>query len=159
VALEACALAHRNLVFAVERDPAQLVCIEENRRRFGAANLEIVAGSAPDCLHTLPDPDAVFIGGGLGRTESLHPVLSLACSRLKPGGRLTMRCSLMGGLERCRAFLQTLGWETRIRCIQLAETSPSDIDRPLAAQNPVFLISAEKNCGPALARGRRDSSL
>jgi len=145
VALEACALAHRSLVFAVERSLAQVLCMEENRRRFGAANLEIVAGSAPDCLHSLPDPDAVFIGGGLGNPQSFHPLLNAVCSRLKPGGRLTINCVLMGSLERCRAFLQDLGWETRIRCIQVSETSPLGKDQRLAALNPVFLISAVKN--------------
>jgi precorrin-6Y C5,15-methyltransferase (decarboxylating) len=145
LALEACALAHRNLVFAIERDSTRVLCIEENRRRFGAANLEIVTGNAPDCLHALPDPDAVFIGGGLGKPESFHPLFSAVCSRLKPGGRLTISCVLMGSLERCRAFLQALGWETRLRCIQASETSPLGTDQRLAALNPVFLISAVKN--------------
>jgi len=143
-ALEACALANRSLVFAVERDPARVVCLEENRRRFGAANLEIIAGNAPDCLPSLPDPDAVLISGGIDKTESLHPLLSLVCSRLKPGGRLTIHYALLDSLARCRAFLQTLGWETRIRCIQVSETGPLGTGPRLAALNPVFLISAGK---------------
>ena len=145
LALEACALAYRSLVFAVERDPARVLCIEENRRRFGAANLEIVVGNAPDCLRSLPDPEAVLIDGGLGKAEDFHLLLKLVCSRLKPRGRLTMYCVFMDSLERCRAFLETMKWETRIRCIQVSETSPVDTDRRLAARNPVFLISAEKH--------------
>jgi precorrin-6Y C5,15-methyltransferase (decarboxylating) len=144
MALEACALAHRSLVFAVEQNVARIPHIEENRRHFGAANLEIVAGNAPGCLPSLPDPDALFIGGGLGKPEGFQPLLSAACSRLKPGGRLAIRCMLMGSLERCRAFIQSLGWATRIRCIQISETNPPGNDQRLAALNPVFLISAVK---------------
>jgi len=145
VALEACALAYGGLVFAVERDAARVLCIEENRRRFGAANLEIIAGNAPDCLRALPDPDTVFIGGGFGKPESAHSLVDVVCSRLKPGGRLAISCVLMGSLERCRALLHALGWETRIRCIQVSETSSLGNDERLTALNPVFLISAVKH--------------
>lgn len=66
VAVEAAALARHGLVVAVERDPARVALIEENRRRFHAPNLLVVHGTLPHCLDDLPDPDRVCIGGGLG---------------------------------------------------------------------------------------------
>lgn len=44
VAVEAAFLARQGQVFAVERKAARAALIRENRRRFGAANLEIVEG-------------------------------------------------------------------------------------------------------------------
>jgi precorrin-6Y C5,15-methyltransferase (decarboxylating) len=46
--------------------------------------LRVVTGSAPGVLAGLPDPDAVFVGGGV-----TAPGLLEACwARLRPGGRL-----------------------------------------------------------------------
>jgi precorrin-6Y C5,15-methyltransferase (decarboxylating) len=50
VSLEAARLAWRGQVFAVERDPKRLALMRENRRNYGAANLEIIAGTMPWCL-------------------------------------------------------------------------------------------------------------
>lgn len=66
VALEASALAVRGHVFAVEQHPDRVLCIQENRRRLGVPHLDIITTAAPLGLETLPDPDAIFLGGGLG---------------------------------------------------------------------------------------------
>lgn len=54
-----------------------------NAIALGAPDLDIRAGSAPAALADLPDPDALFLGGGLSRD-----VIELGIHRLKPGGRL-----------------------------------------------------------------------
>ena len=41
--------------------------IAENAARLGVDRLSVVTGGAPDALAGLPQPDAVFIGGGLSR--------------------------------------------------------------------------------------------
>ena len=65
VALEAACLAHEGRVVAVERTPSRALDIQENRRRFGAASVDVCLGTVPQCLPRLPDPHRVFIGGGL----------------------------------------------------------------------------------------------
>ncbi|HEX2173688.1 MAG TPA: precorrin-6y C5,15-methyltransferase (decarboxylating) subunit CbiE, partial [Dehalococcoidia bacterium] len=75
LAIEAAGLAARGEVWAVEADPDQAALLAENRRRFRAANLRVVAGCAPEALRDLPDPDTIFVGGSGGR---LRPILS-AC--------------------------------------------------------------------------------
>ena len=144
VALEACALAHRGRVFAIEQNPARILCMEENRRRFGAANMEIVHGCAPECLAKLPDPDAIFVGGGLGKSEATPALLGELCARLKAGGRLLLSCILMGSLERSRAFFAEQGWPIELTSLQATKSSPLGQDLRLAALNPVFLLSTQK---------------
>jgi len=87
-------------VVAIENCLQRLNCLQFNREQFGvAANLSIVAGSAPDCLAELADPDCVFVGGG-GR--QLNTILDQAWRRLKPGGRLVAAAVT----EPSRALLQ-----------------------------------------------------
>lgn len=55
-----------------------------NAAALGTPNLRIVEGRAPEALKDLPQPDVVFVGGGL----SSPAVFDAAWSALKPGGRL-----------------------------------------------------------------------
>ena len=50
---------------SVEAEPERAKRIEMNAARLGVDRLKVVAGQAPDVLHDLPAPDAVFVGGGL----------------------------------------------------------------------------------------------
>jgi precorrin-6Y C5,15-methyltransferase (decarboxylating) len=50
-------------VVAVERDTGAAATIRANAARYGV-ELAVVEDSAPECLAQLPDPDAVFVGGG-----------------------------------------------------------------------------------------------
>ena len=54
VALEAACLAHEGRVVAVERTPSRALDIQENRRRFGAASVDVCLGTVPQCLPRLP---------------------------------------------------------------------------------------------------------
>ncbi len=68
---------------AIEARPDRAGRAVRNAAALGVPALQVVTGTAPDALAGLPDPDAVFIGGGI--TAGVLP----ACwHRLRPGGRL-----------------------------------------------------------------------
>ncbi|GAB2783675.1 bifunctional cobalt-precorrin-7 (C(5))-methyltransferase/cobalt-precorrin-6B (C(15))-methyltransferase [Streptomyces chlorus] len=68
----------------VERDPVRAERIIRNAERLGVPGLRVVTGAAPAALAGLPQPDAVFVGGGL-----TAPGLLDACWEALPaGGRL-----------------------------------------------------------------------
>ncbi|MEX0953929.1 MAG: precorrin-6y C5,15-methyltransferase (decarboxylating) subunit CbiE [Rhizobiaceae bacterium] len=69
---------------AVEADGERATRIRRNADALGAPGLEIVEATAPAALSHLPDPDAIFIGGG----GSDAGVLDAAMGRLGSGGRL-----------------------------------------------------------------------
>ncbi|GAA4688653.1 precorrin-6y C5,15-methyltransferase (decarboxylating) subunit CbiE [Nocardioides nanhaiensis] len=71
---------------ALERQPHRCARIERNSQALGVPGLRVVSGAAPDDLADLPDPDAVFVGGG----ASLPGVLDTCRQRLRPGGRLVV---------------------------------------------------------------------
>jgi len=69
---------------AIEHHPTRLQYIADNAAALGTPHLQIVAGIAPSALEDLPQPDAIFIGGGI-TTPHLWETCWLA---LRPGGRL-----------------------------------------------------------------------
>src|SRR5204863_446579 len=71
-----------------------------NAARLGVPQLEVVKGEAPGCLGGLPEPDAVFVGGGVGTAGLLD-----ACwERLRPGGRLVANAVTLAGEAAVLAF-------------------------------------------------------
>jgi precorrin-6Y C5,15-methyltransferase (decarboxylating) len=72
-----------NRAIAVEKDAARAARAAGNSAELGVPRLEIVTGEAPAALAGLPQPDAIFIGGG-GDTE----LIAMAWQALKYGGRL-----------------------------------------------------------------------
>ncbi|MFJ3482940.1 precorrin-6y C5,15-methyltransferase (decarboxylating) subunit CbiE [Pseudomonas sp. NPDC090202] len=69
---------------AIESDEGRQALIELNRDALGVPGLQLVRGRAPDALHELEQPDAIFIGGGVTRAG----VLEHCWQQLRSGGRL-----------------------------------------------------------------------
>lgn len=143
VALEASVLAHEGRVIAVERSAGRAMGIQENRRRFGAANVEVRLGQAPECLPGLPDPQRVFIGGGLSGDDG-DDILGHVCLRLPVGGRVVVSCVLLDSFSLCRRFFEDMAWPVEILQISASEGRSLGGDVHLAAMNPVFLLAAQK---------------
>mgnify|MGYP001016220574 CR=1 FL=1 len=140
VAVEAASLAAGRVV-AVEKNAPRVGLIRENVRRTGAYTVEPVHGSMPRCLDDLPDPDRIFIGGGLSKSGA---VLDAACARLAPGGRLVCSVVLLSTLERVRASFAARGWPAFVTLVAAAESRPLADDVHLAAHNPVFIVGADR---------------
>ncbi|MGE4556673.1 MAG: precorrin-6y C5,15-methyltransferase (decarboxylating) subunit CbiE [Desulfovibrionaceae bacterium] len=141
VSVEAASFLPAGGVWAVEADEHRAGLIRENRRRTGACLIKVVQGRAPACLEDLPDPDRVFIGGGLSRNEG---VLETAWSRLKQGGRLVAHLTLLGSLERVRRFFLDRGAPHELDMIQASRSAELAEDVHLSALNPIFILSASK---------------
>jgi precorrin-6Y C5,15-methyltransferase (decarboxylating) len=141
VAVEASFLAQEGSVYAVERDPSRLRLIRENIRRSGAYTVEPVQSEMPACLASLPDPDRIFIGGGLGQGVE---ILSAALHRLKPGGRMVLHLVLLGSLSRARRFLEEAGYPYTVAQIQVSRSRNLAGDERLEALNPVYVLSLSK---------------
>ncbi len=69
---------------AIEAHPERAARIRRNAIAFGVPGLVLIEGQATAALAGLPQPDAIFIGGG----GSEPGVFDAAVDALKPGGRL-----------------------------------------------------------------------
>lgn len=91
----------RNRAIAIEHKEARRSMIAQNALALGVPQLEVKAGSVPEALHGLPEPDAIFIGGGI-TTDGL---IERCWRALKPGGRLVANVVTLEGesvLEQAR---------------------------------------------------------
>ncbi len=83
VALEWLLCHSSMMAAAVEARPDRAARIEENARALGQDRLQVALGRAPEALEGLPEPQAVFVGGGLDER-----LLDHLAARLSPGTRL-----------------------------------------------------------------------
>jgi precorrin-6Y C5,15-methyltransferase (decarboxylating) len=121
-------------VIAVERDALRCGRVRANAARHGA-DVQIVPGEAPEALSGLPDPDAVFVGGG--GTAVIEAVAARRPARI---------VAALAAVERAgpaHAALTAAGYAADGALVQAARLAPlpGDVHR-LAATNPVFLLWA-----------------
>ncbi len=141
VALEAARLCPDGGVFAVEKHPGRFDRLRENIRRTGALTVTPVHAAMPEALDDLPDPDRIFIGGGL--SHSPH-ILTAAAARLTPHGRMVVAATLLDTLEQARAFFTANHWSHQTTHIQTATETPLAAHTRLTPDNPVFLVVGER---------------
>jgi precorrin-6Y C5,15-methyltransferase (decarboxylating) len=103
---------------AIEADSVRASRIAGNAAALGVPGLTVKHGRAPQVLKTLPQPDAIFVGGG-GTEDG---VIDAAMDALRPGGRLVANAVTLE-MEALLALLhgQSGGTLTRIQ-IARAET-------------------------------------
>jgi len=149
VGIEAGLLLPGGHVLAVERDVRRAAMIRDNIRRTHAFWVQVVQGVMPDCLALLPEPDRIFLGGGLGggsideQADSDH-VLKTAWNRLKPGGRLVASTVLLQSMHRVKTFLEHHGRDLEVIQVQASHGIALARDLRLCAGNPVFLVCGNK---------------
>lgn len=102
---------------AIEPNPSRRRYIAENAIALGTPSLTLIDGAAPLALQHLPEPDAIFIGGGL-----TTPDLVETCWRsLRLGGRLVANAVTVEGEQTLFQWQRTLGGDLSRLTIQRAE--------------------------------------
>lgn len=102
---------------AIEQHPQRLQIITQNAIALGVPNLQVVTGSAPAALNALPQPDAIFIGGGV-----TGPGLLDQCWQALPvGGRLVVNAVTLESEQVVFAGQQRWGGELIRVAVQRAE--------------------------------------
>ncbi len=141
VGLEAARIARDGRVHAIEMDPDDHALIRENAARFGVTNLDPVLGRAPEAWASLPDPDAIYVGGS-GRDVAM--LVEQAWQRLKPGGRLVTACNSIENLAAMHSLLRSRSNDAAYWMVNIAR-GIEQLDRiRFEAINPIFLIAATK---------------
>ena len=137
VTVELALMARGGKTFAVETNPEGCGLIETNRRRFGAWNISIVEGMAPEALTDLPAPDAVFLGGTKGQ---MGPILDIIKDK-NPDARVMISAIAIETLGEALKDLKSRGWDTEVAQIQSSYGKKVARLNMMMANNPIFLIS------------------
>ncbi|WP_426150317.1 precorrin-6y C5,15-methyltransferase (decarboxylating) subunit CbiE [Pseudomonas sp. DC3000-4b1] len=123
---------------AIEADSRRQGLIERNRDTLGVPGLRLVPGRAPDALQGLPEPDAVFIGGGV----TVEGVLERCWAALKPGGRLVANAVTL------ESEMALFNWQAQhggeLLRVQIAHARPLGNFQTWRQALPITLLDAIK---------------
>jgi precorrin-6Y C5,15-methyltransferase (decarboxylating) len=125
-------------VVAVEPDPDQCLRITGNAERHGVP-VQVVQGAAPAALDGLPEPDAVFVGGG-GR--ELEAIVAAAGARARRAVVVALATVERVGLA--ERALTKAGLEVTGTMLSAARLAPLAGGHRLAAANPVFVLGGRR---------------
>ena len=131
-------------VVGVERSGTQVRFLRENRERFGAYNLRIIAGEAPDCLGSEEGPAGIFLGGSGGRLDA---ILDLAFDRLLPGGKLVANFVSLENLARFSNRTRLRGWPIDVTQVQVSHGRSLAGLTSLVPLRPVWIVRATRPLG------------
>ena len=142
VAIEAAKIARLGKAYAIEMDPEDYQLILENASRLGVDNVVPVLGEAPEAWKSLPDPEAIFVGG-TGR--AVTDIVTHAWPRLRSGGSLVAN---MMSMDYVVALQQLLSNKMRVEAmlwmVQISRGNYQLDKLRLESANPTFLLKAVK---------------
>lgn len=125
-------------VYAVEKNPEAAALIRENKRSFGADNLTVLEGTAPEALFELPAPTHVFVGGSSGNLKEIL----LAALEKNPGVRVVINAIALETVGEALECLKTLPFtETDVVAVSSARAKGVGRYHMMMGQNPVYIIS------------------
>ncbi|MFJ2085998.1 precorrin-6y C5,15-methyltransferase (decarboxylating) subunit CbiE [Micromonospora chokoriensis] len=125
-------------VLAVEQDPEAGAMIRANATTH-AVTVRLVTGRAPEALAGLPEPDAVFVGGGGA------DVLAAVVAR-RPE-RVVLTLAALDRVAPAVGLLRAAGYTvegSQLSAARLADLPGGSIR--LAATNPVVVLTGERQC-------------
>lgn len=142
IPVEAGLLCPKGRIIAVERDEEVASLIQRNCERFGVKNVEIITGSAPECLKDLPEkPQRVCIEGG----RPMKAILQEVWRYLHPNGRIVATAGTLESLYAISAHFS----ELQLRNIEVVQCGVNRLEtrgthQVFAAVDPIFILSGEK---------------
>ena len=135
-------LCPQGKIVAIERDEEVAKLIERNCDRFEVNNVNVIRGSAPECLLEIePRPNVVCIEGG----KPIKDILKQTWKYLQPEGRIV---ATVNSLESLYIISEGLS-ELQARNIEVVQSAVNRLEtrgihQTFAAVNPMFILSGEK---------------
>ncbi len=129
-------------IIAIERDEEVANLIQLNCDRFEVKNVQVVTGSAPQCLKQITTlPQRVCIEGG----AALKPILKQVWEYLPITGRIVVTAASLEALyEVSESFTQLQARNVEVVQAAVNRLETRGTSRRFAAVDPIFILSAEK---------------
>lgn len=142
IPIEIGLLCPQGQITAIERDEEVANLIRHNCDRFGVTNVQVLEGSAPECLAQIAQaPQRVCIEGG----RSMQQILQEVWQHLQPEGRVVATAT---NLESLYAISQTLA-QLQARNVEVVQSVINRLEtrgtnQIFAPVDPIFILSGEK---------------
>lgn len=140
VSIEVALRLTEGRIYSIERSPEAVGLIRSNREKFGACNITVVEGTAPEALKGLPKPDAVFIGGSGGSMEAvMQDVL-----HKNPSVNIVINAITLQSVSEAVSLAEKYGLtEVETVCLNVAKARRVGRYDMMMGQNPVYIISGK----------------
>lgn len=142
ISIEAARLYPGIEVYAVERNRERFLQLEKNIKKFRAAGVHAVLGSAPAALKTLPGPQSVFVGGSGG---NLSGILQEVKKRISKNGNLVVNCITITTLAQVLQLFKKWQWNYTVVSVQIAHLKSREQPEIFRAENPLFIVHGTKS--------------
>ncbi|MBW4623483.1 MAG: precorrin-6Y C5,15-methyltransferase subunit CbiT [Cyanosarcina radialis HA8281-LM2] len=135
-------LCPQGRIVAIERDEEVASLIRHNCDRFGVNNVEVIEGTAPECLADIShSPQRVCIEGG----RPIREILKQVWQYLPFQGRVV---ATAGNLESLYAISESFS-QLHARNIEVVQSAVNRLEgrgrhQTLVAIDPIFILSGEK---------------
>ncbi len=142
ISVEAGLLCPQGQIIAIERDEDVANLIRRNCDRFDVKNVQVIEGSAPECLKQIPTPpQRVCIEGG----RSIKTIFSEAWTYLPSGGRVVATAANLESLYQLSEGFA----ELQVRNVEVVQLGVNRLERRgisqvFTASDPIFVLSGEK---------------
>ena len=117
-----------------------LALLEQNRAAFGAENLRLVSGSAPEACVGLPAPTHAFIGGSAG---NMHEIVALLLTK-NPHVRIVATAVSLESVAELTDCLTAFPFaETEVVSLQTARDRKAGSYHLMSGQNPIYIFTMQ----------------
>lgn len=138
VTIELALAAVDGCIYAIERNQEACDLIEENKRKFGTPNIQVVHGLAPEAMEELPAPTHAFIGGSAGNLKEIitcllgkNPLIRLVIN--------TVTLETMAEVSECLKALNLIEEETI--CVNVSRAKKLGAYHLMMGQNPIYIVT------------------
>lgn len=138
VTIELALTAVDGCIYAIERNQEACDLIEENKRKFGTPNIQVVHGLAPEAMEDLPAPTHAFIGGSAGNLKEIitcllgkNPLIRLVIN--------TVTLETMAEVSECLKALNLIEEETI--CVNVSRAKKLGAYHLMMGQNPIYIVT------------------
>lgn len=137
--MEAAYAAVNGKVYAVEAKEAAIELEKQNIEKFGANNVTIITGKAPEVLSQIKGGvDKVIIGGTGGQLEQIF----IWCKEnLNPGGRLVANFVTMENASHATTLMRKYFVDAEMIQVGVSRGEFIGNMTMLKASNPIFIIT------------------
>lgn len=138
VSIQASKICTEGQVVGIERDSEALEVLYKNKEKFEAHNFEIIEGEALE-VDIAGEFDGIFIGGSGG---SIEDIIEKFGAMLKSKGKMVLNFITLDNVYKALDKLKKCGY--KIECSQVAVSKTKGQSFMLMANNPIFIVTAEK---------------
>lgn len=144
ISIEVACMQPTARVYAIEFKEVGCELIGLNRSRFGAYNVTVVQGRAPEALEGLPAPDAAFIGGSAGGMAQIIDTVLAA----NPRARIVISAITLETIAQTQTILAeltergTIG-DYKATLVSVATSRKVGDYHLMGAENPIYIFEAQ----------------